>query len=570
MNDINKIRIYSITGLDASTKTYLVLEESDTISLSVPSPLESVGYPVITLSYNLKYAGNTLFLQNSEFYIEINGVENEIELLESAVNEDSVQVSFKFAQISRIDSLRDEIYSNFFDSSGNLIVDSVRDSLQTLEGFWHMCPAIQTEAKSSLLKRNYAEYTVIDSISAIDIADTDMLKDDADAIWTDPNILVYNYTTSTWSSSSGTLPSVGDVIWVYDYALNDNNPILEGIGTNIQYFNASQFSFERNGGAVLDTVPDTFVIVSNTVKNDITVDGHTVLVPCLMVPRTYSYYKMNNLTSVYVMNWWLMPLLKELNLYVKKVWVSELPSISSMPQSGLQDVLVPEFRVTTEPLPYYTAGADVNETMYNPSYTTPNGKWTPVSYENKTVSVYDIISDICYLDKKILLSNSISADIPSVLPTLVKQTTNNDDYQYKASDLEKKYGRYVSGEGFNLSSVPVDDTLTVAKIWNDCVPTLRGNVSTLSGGTVFAVECFPASRYTDAKYDADGNEIRSGAGINQYRFEGYMNTVSALSSGTLLQNVIPESFMHNGGQYTILGIDNFNLRTGYISGICYV
>lgn len=570
MNDINKIRIYSITGLDASTKTYLVLEESDTISLSVPSPLESVGYPVIALSYNLKYAGNTLFLQNSEFYIEINGVENEIELLESAVNEDSVQVSFKFAQISRIDSLRGGIYSNFFDSSGSLILNSVNGD----DDFWSMCPTIQDKAELSLLKRSYTQYNVIDSTSAIDIQSTDMIKADADAIWTDPNILVYNSTTGTWSSSSSTLPSIGDTIRVYEYVLNNiNNQPPETVGVYVQYFNASQFTFNEENSAILDNIPDTFVIVANTVKNEITVAGHTVLVPCLMVPKTYSYYKPSSLPPmVYAINWFLMPLFKELHLYVKKVWVSDLPYISGMPQSGLQTLLEPEYRVTTETLPYYTPGADVNETMYNPAYTTPNGKWTPVSYENAALSVYDIISDICYRDVKVLLSNSGSADIPSVLPTLVKQTTKSDDgYEYKASDIEKKYDRYIGAEGFNLSSTPVSNTLTVCKVWNDCVPPLQGNIGTIMrGGAASAVECFPASRYSDAKYDADGNEIRSGAGITQYRFEGYMNTVSALPSGTLLQNVIPESFMHNGGQYTILGIDNFNLRTGYISGICYV
>ena len=558
--DINKIQLYSISNNDVTSRVDLLLEEDDTVSLKIENPLNTIAYPVLSVSYKLTYVQNTLFIENKNFYLVMNGSEILLDYLDSSYSEEIVDVSFLLKSISIIDVIKDEIFSKFFDTNGNPIMQTIVPNGNTF-----VVPRITGKIEDKLMSYSFDSYTVVNN-TVLYVAENEIILEEAVAVWNDKNIDVFNTTKGTNNRDFSALaPELGDLIIIRQFNEITKDIYKENRITT-QVISTSQFAISADNSKIENIIPNECYINCTSEMIEITVFNYTFLIPCILLCKEYYMQATHN---IYQRGWYIFPLLSEVFAYVKHVTVEELPSIEP---EQTTTIFTPEYKFTVSPLKYYNIGDDINNTMFNSSVNSDvNGKWTPIVFTNEQLSVYNIISDVCYRKMDTLKDNDNNDDLSIYSLTKMKIGLNSTSYKYKASDLKTKNVNFIDNDGFNLVEINENSPSSKLRVvqWTNCVPPINiYPASDLIGYRKVPLFTMCAKNYKDNKYDIDGELIKPNDNILQYNFEGYLSTIGNTTIDNY-QNIIPKTLLYNNTIFYILSISNYNLRSGYIRGICY-
>lgn len=558
--DINKIQLYSISNNDVTSRVDLLLDEDDTVSLKIENPLNTIAYPVLSVSYKLTYTQNALFIENKNFYLVMNGCEILLDYLDSSYSEEIVDISFLLKSISIIDVIKDEIFSKFFDTNGNPIMQTIVPNGNTF-----VVPRIAGKIEDKLMSYSFDSYTVVNN-TVFYIAENEIISEEAVAVWNDKNIDVFNTTKGTNNRDFSALaPELGDLIIIRQFNEITKDIYKENRITT-QVISTSQFAISADNSKIENIIPNECYINCTSEMIEITVFDYTFLIPCILLCKEYYMQATHN---IYQRGWYIFPLLSEVFAYVKHVTVEELPSIEP---EQTTTIFTPEYKFTVSPLKYYNIGDDINNTMFNSSVNSDvNGKWTPIVFTNEQLSVYNIISDVCYRKMDTLKDNDNNDDLSIYSLTKMKIGLNSTSYKYKASDLKTKNVNFIDNDGFNLVEINENSPSSKLRVvqWTNCVPPINiYPASDLIGYRKVPLLTTCAKNYKDNKYDIDGELIKPNDNILQYNFEGYLSTIGNTTIDNY-QNIIPKTLLYNNTIFYILSISNYNLRSGYIRGICY-
>lgn len=559
--DINKIQLYSISNNDVTSRVDLLLDEDDTVSLKIENPLNTIAYPVLSVSYKLTYTQNALFIENKNFYLVMNGCEILLDYLDSSYSEENVDISFLLKSISIIDVIKDEIFSKFFDTNGNPIMQTIVPNGNTF-----VVPRIAGKIEDKLMSYSFDSYTVVNN-TVFYIAENEIISEEAVAVWNDKNIDVFNTTKGTNNRDFSALaPELGDLIIIRQFNEITKDIYKENRITT-QVISTSQFAISADNSKIENIIPNECYINCTSEMIEITVFDYTFLIPCILLCKEYYMQATHN---IYQRGWYIFPLLSEVFAYVKHVTVEELPSIEP---EQTTTIFTPEYKFTVSPLKYYNIGDDINNTMFNSSVNSDvNGKWTPIVFTNEQLSVYNIISDVCYRKMDTLKDNDNNDDLSIYSLTKMKIGLNSTSYKYKASDLKTKNVNFIDNDGFNLVEINENSPSSKLRVvqWTNCVPPINiYPASDLIGYRKVPLLTTCAKNYKDNKYDIDGELIKPNDNILQYNFEGYLSTIGNTTIDNY-QNIIPKTLLYNNTIFYILSISNYNLRSGYIRGICYL
>lgn len=629
--DINKIKFYSTNGVD---RCNLILFEQDSIALKLESSISNPSWPTIELEYDPTISTNSKFIQLTDYYVIVNGIDCKLELINKSISNDHAQCTFIWKDISFIKTIQDKLWNDFVDENGN--------PTKTIDTAVYN---IDYDTSKAILFAQQKDDSYQMSIMKQSLEqNTTYVRTDEDWVqYQGDEYLGVNFAKTLWeNTATAIVPNVNDA-WAWDLAnylgywntriLQSGNTIrifefnekksesswpisipwnFDDIKTkfyqNLSQFNQFSYSWtiQNNVETVVDTAPTHSaynLAKPNFIKWKPIENGSlVVMLPVQLVPKNiwHGWTSTGRVDPCSVHQFYIIPMLDTFNVYTRHKWVSSLPEWTSTTvwRNTEEQLFEIQYKVTKEPLLYNKVGSDPENTMWNVSRmlngqdATDNGRWVPVINPNIVAKESDILRDVIHYVNKAIKPNDLkitlvtsfdssdtkedtSIDTPSYTP-------NADDLTYSKqwqslididtySIVEQVYNDHYMKCPYCYSAGPQVRSSVVAdnKAANKTVfYTTRGNSDKASHND-WVVPFLSATSYIDYKYDADGNYRSVTNDARFFDFEGYVDNVIDFTITEDSQKIIPTTVEYHGNVYEITSIKQFNLRTGYISGVCY-